>query len=154
MSVKDKEKKQSVLVEQCADKWFSRKNFLVISGVFSRILAGCLIWDRLLIMDLSIFICKMETVYLQDSCGINDVYRISGVALMYVPFTSKGEKWRTLQLRYYIFSKELLSVQFSSVQFTRSVVSDSLQLHESQHARPPCLSPSPGVHSDPRPSSL
>ena len=38
--------------------------------------------------------------------------------------------------------------QFSSVQFSRSVVSDSLQPHESQHARPPCPSPSPGVHSD------
>ena len=37
---------------------------------------------------------------------------------------------------------------FSSVQFSRSVVSDSLWLHESQHARPPCPSLSPGVHSD------
>ena len=45
------------------------------------------------------------------------------------------------------------SVQFSSVQFSRSVVSDSLQPHDSQHTRPPCLSPSPGVHSDSRPSS-
>ena len=36
------------------------------------------------------------------------------------------------------------SVQFSSV----SVVSDSLRPHELQHARPPCPSPSPGVHSD------
>ena len=45
------------------------------------------------------------------------------------------------------------SVQFSSVQFSRSIVSDSLQLHESQHTRPPCPSPSPGVHSDSRPSS-
>ena len=41
----------------------------------------------------------------------------------------------------------------SSVQFSRSVVSDSLQPHESQHARPPCPSPTPGVHSDSRPSS-
>ena len=41
----------------------------------------------------------------------------------------------------------------SSVQFSRSVVSDSSRPHESQHARPPCPSPSPGVHSDPRPSS-
>ena len=39
----------------------------------------------------------------------------------------------------------------SSVQFSHSVVSDSLWPHESQHARPPCLSPSPGVHSDSRP---
>ena len=39
------------------------------------------------------------------------------------------------------------------VQFSRSVVSDSLRPHESQHARPPCLSPTPGVHSDSRLSS-
>ena len=34
----------------------------------------------------------------------------------------------------------------SSVPFSQSVVSDSLQPHESQHARPPCPSPTPGVH--------
>ena len=34
------------------------------------------------------------------------------------------------------------------VQFSRSVVSDSLRPRESQHARPPCPSPTPGVHSD------
>ena len=40
-----------------------------------------------------------------------------------------------------------------SVQFSCSVVSDSLRPHESQHARPPCPSPTPRVHSDSRPSS-
>ena len=35
----------------------------------------------------------------------------------------------------------------SSVQFSRSVMSDSLQPHELQHARPPCPSPTPRVHS-------
>ena len=44
-------------------------------------------------------------------------------------------------------------LQFSSVQFSRSVVSDSLLPHELQHARPPCPSPTPGVHSNSRPSS-
>jgi len=43
--------------------------------------------------------------------------------------------------------------QFSSVQFSCSVVSDSLRPHESQHARPPCPSPTPRVHPDSRPSS-
>ena len=38
-------------------------------------------------------------------------------------------------------------------QFSRSVVPNSLRPHESQHARPPCPSPTPGVHSDSRPSS-
>ena len=42
---------------------------------------------------------------------------------------------------------------FSSVQFSRSVMSDSLRPRESQHTRPTCPSPSPGVHSDSRPSS-
>ena len=39
------------------------------------------------------------------------------------------------------------------VQFSRSVVSDCLWPYESQHARPPCPSPTPGVHSDSHPSS-
>ena len=43
--------------------------------------------------------------------------------------------------------------QFSSVQFSHSVMSDSLRPHELQHARPPCPSPTPGVHLDSRPSS-
>ena len=42
----------------------------------------------------------------------------------------------------------------SSVQFSSSVVSDSLWPHESQQARPPCPSSSPGVHSNSCPSSL
>ena len=42
---------------------------------------------------------------------------------------------------------------FGSVQFSRSVMSDSLRAHELQHARPPCPSPTPGVHSNSRPSS-
>ena len=40
-----------------------------------------------------------------------------------------------------------------SDQISRSVVSDSLRPHESQHARPPCPSPAPGVHWDSRPLS-
>ena len=42
---------------------------------------------------------------------------------------------------------------FNSIQFSHSVVSNSLRPHESQHARPPCPSPTPGVHTDSRPSS-
>ena len=40
-----------------------------------------------------------------------------------------------------------------SVQFSRSVLSDSLLLHELQHARPPCPSPTPGVYSNSCPLS-
>ena len=46
-----------------------------------------------------------------------------------------------------------LSLQFNSVQFSSSVVSDSLWPHGLQHARPPCLSPTPGVYSNSSPLS-
>ena len=58
---------------------------------------------------------------------------------------------RTLKI--YSLSNLLLFFSFSSVQFSRSVEADSLQPHESHHARPPCPSPTPGVHSNSRPSS-
>ena len=46
-----------------------------------------------------------------------------------------------------------LKIVFVAIQFSRSVVSDSLRPHESQHARPPCPSPAPGVHSNSCPLS-
>ena len=52
---------------------------------------------------------------------------------------------------WFIVYFKILSI--SSVQFSRSVASDSLRPRESQHARPPCPSPTPGVHSDSHPSS-
>ena len=51
------------------------------------------------------------------------------------------------------FDNRHYSCSFSLVQFSRSVVFDSLRPHESQHTRPPCPSLTPGVHSDSRPSS-
>ena len=51
--------------------------------------------------------------------------------------------------KYVHMQNSISSVQFSSV--TQSC--PTLWPHESQHARPPCPSPSPGVHSDSRPSS-
>ena len=47
----------------------------------------------------------------------------------------------------------LIDSFLSSVQFSYSVVSNSLQPHESRHTRPPWPSPAPGVHSNSRPSS-
>ena len=44
-------------------------------------------------------------------------------------------------------------MQKYSVQFSHSVMSDTLRPHESQHAKPPCPSPTHGVHSDSCPSS-
>ena len=65
--------------------------------------------------------------------------------------------WTCLQLQFVVIlgnsSVTLLLLWFSSVQFSRSVMSNSLRPHESKHSRPPCPSPTPGVHSDSRPSS-
>ena len=53
----------------------------------------------------------------------------------------------------YRYRPVLLGLCFSSVQFSRSVMSDSLWPHKLQHARPPCPSPTSGVHSNSDPSS-
>ena len=49
--------------------------------------------------------------------------------------------------------KKMIAFKSLVSQFSCSVVSDSLQSHESQHARPPCPSPTPRVHSNSRPLS-
>ena len=61
---------------------------------------------------------------------------------------SRGGKKTFFSLVLCIFMSSVHSVQFS-----HSVVSDSLPSHESQHSRPPCPSPTPGVHSNSHPSS-
>ena len=50
-------------------------------------------------------------------------------------------------------SPETITTHLIEYQFSRSVMSNSLWPHESQHARPPCPSSTPRVHSDSRPSS-
>ena len=74
---------------------------------------------------------------------------VSGLILLYWTFISSNS---------YVFSQlQTVDILFfprpSVSQFSHSVVSDSLRPHESQHTRPPCPSPTPGVHSDSRPSS-
>ena len=96
-------------------------------------------------------------------------YRINPSVLLEVKFITIVAIWlvfinyfHTLKLGIYTTMKgiafnHLLSQSwccyYYSVQFSRSLVSDSLQPHESQHARPPCPSPTPGVHSDSCPLS-
>ena len=60
----------------------------------------------------------------------------------------KKNTWRQMKMIY-----DLKIYQIRSDQISLSVVSDSLRPHESQHARPPCPSPTPRVHSDSPPSS-
>ena len=60
-----------------------------------------------------------------------------------------GLKVKSWRKSYHAYSEH----KKGSVQFSRSVVSNSLRPHESQHARPPCPSPAPGVHSGLHPLS-
>ena len=68
-----------------------------------------------------------------------------------IDFPLKGKRHVSPSLQ--IYPSHLPLSPFSSVQFSHSVVADSLWPHESQNTRPPCPSPTPGVHSDSCPSS-
>ena len=69
-----------------------------------------------------------------------------------ISFVVNGKKsyssWCPHSTKCHVCHSLFKKIQFSSVHFSRSVVSDSLWPHESQHARSPCSSPTPGVHSD------
>ena len=67
-----------------------------------------------------------------------------------VDVTDEGSKVRCYKEQHCIGTWDVRSI--SSVQFS-SVVSDYSRPHELQHTRPPCPSPTPGVHSNSRPSS-
>ena len=72
-------------------------------------------------------------------------------------FTGKTSQYTHIHKKYHNHlnptKTRFSEFQFSSIQFSHSVVSDSLRPHELQHARPPCPSPTPRVHSNSRPSS-
>ena len=73
------------------------------------------------------------------------------------PFLSDWNisRWKALSFNFLFYpGVELINnVVLVSVQFSHSVVSDCLWPHGLQHARPPCLSPTPGVYSNSCPSS-
>jgi len=71
--------------------------------------------------------------------------------------TGYRTKFRWCKEQYCIGTWNVRSInqgKFTSVQFSCSVVSNSLRPREPQHARPPCPSPTPEVHPNPCPSSL
>ena len=75
---------------------------------------------------------------------------------VYIKLIYLNHRMRKNRFKSQLWSRNIniqMNIQFSSVHFSRSVVSDSLWPHESQHARPPCPSPTPGVHSNSCPSS-
>ena len=91
----------------------------------------------------------LPTLHSRSHCFLqNSLYHSS---CKFVP--TPGVLIRVLNLIYQESEHKSINSCVSSVQFSCSVVSDSLRPHESQHARPPCPSSSSGVHSDSRPSS-
>ena len=72
--------------------------------------------------------------------------------MCYLPKFTELRNYISYYTQTYSICTRMLS-HFSSVQFSRSGVSDSLRPHESQHARPPCPSPTPGVYPNPCPLS-
>ena len=71
-----------------------------------------------------------------------------------ITFLSQESEWENQgnvgTFQWFIINIKVFTINY---QFSCSVVSISLQPHELQHARPPCLSPTPGVHPNSCPSS-
>ena len=96
--------------------------------------------NQLFLQDLSSFYWKMLLV---TKFWVLGMLAPTEMCLIQGPLSGKNKE---------IYVCVILCIcQFS--QFSRSVVSDSLQPHESQHTRPPCPSPTLGVHQNPCPLS-
>ena len=70
--------------------------------------------------------------------------------LVCVPYNQNSIKAiQTMKIVGSVFRKGRQNLFQVGIQFSHSVMSDSLRPHELQHARPPCPSPTPGVHPNP-----
>ena len=82
------------------------------------------------------------------------VWLLKNLRFIYLDFYIHFYYTRTHLFNYLLLPDFFFSIRKkATVQFSHSVVSNSSRPHESQHTRPPCPSPAPGVHSDSRPSS-
>ena len=85
----------------------------------------------------------------------NDVYKVISSSLIQTVSSTQLcfiEVMKLVLLKW-TFSEPSTATNIYSVQFSHSVVSDSLRPHEPQHTRPPCPSPTPTVHPNPCPLS-
>ena len=98
-----------------------------------------------------------ESFFLQLDSVVFERYQSSSFRFCLLSHI-KGVKAMNSLYQYFLgdFGESVLNQEryrTTSVQFSHSVVSDSLQPHELQHTRPPCPSPTPGVHSNSCPLS-
>ena len=107
---------------------------------------------------------QTERKYLQKAYLVNEYYlkykrvlktqQENNLILKWAKYLKRWLTYTQNQVEKLVYEKWFQNyLSFSSDQISGSVVSRSLWPHESQHARPPCPSPTPGVHSNSRPSS-
>ena len=125
---------------------------LVKAMVFPVVIYGCGLWRKLSAEELMLLNCGVgedswESLGLQrDPTELNWWLKIPSACQMYNLSFKLSSKCQTCLFQC-LFDISL-DVWLSSVQFSHSVVSNSLRPHELQHARPPWPSPSPGLHSN------
>ena len=101
----------------------------------------------------SFLIFLFSSLLLQISCW--NLWVLLIPSKNFFPFVSTDDRNMSVSTdsSYFLIPKRNLSQGMQSVQFSHSVMSNCLRPHESQHARPPCPSPTPRVHSNSHPSS-
>ena len=115
-------------------------------------------------------VCEETRPFWQDKAGIRwagtpvpQPFEVCGTASLKMCTPAGGDEVSTRERQTHMLGRHakdtnrlwdrLKTQKMSSVQFSRSVVSDSVRPYESQHTRPPCPSPTPGVYSNSCPSS-
>ena len=88
--------------------------------------------------------CKCQTFFISLLSVRRKQISVTFFPLLYTNL-KRGFSYNSVLPQWHLIPPEL---QLSSVQFSRSVLSDSLRPHELQHTRPPCPSPTPGDYSN------
>ena len=139
--------------------WRNTQVYLLsfVVPIYPHFLTTLLSWRK---YDLSGRIVSTLTFFILSSLALGELEAFEGIYQGFLQllakhvFSQSKKLWYLLifvEILFLYFSAIIWSHQFGPIQFSHSVMSDSLPPHESQHARPPCPTPIPRVHSDSRP---